>query len=80
MFLSIGNQESMNETNQPWVTLYQAALLEFESEKLSERIDLAEDAIKGRLCDLRFDSNHHEERQFIQDAQDALRFLRRSEI
>ncbi len=70
----------MNETiNQPWVTLYQAALLEFEPKKLIERIDLAEIAIRGRLQDLRFDSDHHEERQLIQDAQGALKFLRRSE-
>lgn len=68
----------MNETiKQPWVTLYQAALLEFEPNKLIDRVELAEIAIKGRLQDLRLDSNHHEERRLIQDAQGALRFLRR---
>ncbi len=40
---------------QPWTKLYKAALLEFESEKLIERIDRAEIAISDRLHDLRFD-------------------------
>ena len=72
---------SQNELDlQPWATLYKAAVLEFESKKLVERIDLAEIAINGRLHDLRFDSDHHEERHLIQDAQGALRFLRRSEL
>ncbi|GAC1436450.1 MAG: hypothetical protein NVSMB58_26810 [Terriglobales bacterium] len=73
------NQENMNESIlKPWTTLYEAALLEFEPKKLIERINLAEVAINDRLHDLRLDSDHHEERQFMQDAQGALRFLRRS--
>ncbi|GAC1516524.1 MAG: hypothetical protein NVS1B11_37460 [Terriglobales bacterium] len=70
---------SKNELDlQPWTKFYEAALLEFESKKLIERISMAESAIDDRLNDLRFDSDHHEERQLIQDAQGALRFLRRS--
>ncbi|GAC1439418.1 MAG: hypothetical protein NVSMB58_36100 [Terriglobales bacterium] len=53
--------------------------MEFEPKKLIERIDLAETAIKGRLQELRLDSDHREEQQLIQDAQGALKFLRRSE-
>jgi hypothetical protein len=34
-------------------------------------------AIHGRLRDLQYDSNHHEERQMMGDAQRALEFLRR---
>ena len=70
---------SNNEVDlQRWATLYKAALLEFDSKKLIERIALAEVAINGRLHDLRFDSDHHEERQLMQDAQGALKSLRRS--
>jgi chemotaxis regulatin CheY-phosphate phosphatase CheZ len=64
--------------NPPWAALYEGALLEFDSKKLIERIGYAETAIEERLYDLRLDSNHHAERQMIQDAQGALRFLRRS--
>lgn len=80
MRLSMGEvKEGENEVIlQPWTKLYKAALLEFESDKLIERIDRAEIAISDRLHDLRFDSDHHDERQLIQDAQNALRFLRRS--
>ena len=72
-------KNSKNELDlQPWTTLYKAALLEFDSKKLVERIDLADIAINGRLHDLRCDSDHHEERQLMQDAQGTLRFLRGS--
>ncbi|MDP9158961.1 MAG: hypothetical protein M3O09_01865 [Acidobacteriota bacterium] len=72
------NKKKTIDSPLPWAALYEGALLEFEPEKLIERIDCAETAIEQRLYDLRFDSNHHAERQMIQDAQGALRFLRRS--
>lgn len=62
----------------PWMSLYEGALLEFDSQKLIERISVAESAISKRLHDLRSDSNHHDERQLMRDAQSALEFLRRS--
>jgi hypothetical protein len=37
---------------------------------------LAETAIDGRLHDLRYDSDHHAERQSMNDALRTLRFLR----
>jgi hypothetical protein len=46
--------------------------------RYTERVDAAEAAIHGRLRDLRYDSDHHEERQLMKDAQRTLSFLRRS--
>jgi hypothetical protein len=61
----------------PWFDLYASAVLEVEPERLVERVDAAEAAIHGRLRDLQYDSDHHEERQLIEDAQRTLLFLRR---
>lgn len=72
------NKKKTIDSPLPWTALYEGALLEFDSKKLIERIGCAETAIEERLYDLRLDSNHHAERQMIQDAQGALRFLRRS--
>ena len=43
----------------------------------SSNRDAAEAAIHGRLRDLQYDSDHHEERQGIEDAKSTLAFLRR---
>jgi hypothetical protein len=68
----------MNEgKSQRWFELYSAAVLELEPDRLIERVDAAESAIHGRLRDLQYDSDHHEERQLIGDAQHTLSFLRR---
>jgi hypothetical protein len=67
----------MNEAkSQPWFNLYNAALLELNPKRLTERVDAAEMAIHGRLRDLQHDSNHHEERTLIVDAERNLSFLR----
>jgi hypothetical protein len=67
----------MNEAkSQPWFDLYNAALLELNPKRLTERVDAAELAIHGRLRDLRHDSNHYEERKLIVDAERNLSFLR----
>ena len=63
---------------QPWAVLFESAFMEFDSAKLVERIGKAEAAIDVRLFDLRNDSDHHEERELISDAQRSLRFLRQS--
>jgi hypothetical protein len=69
----------MNEgKSQPWYGLYASAVLELEPKRVSERVDAAEAAIHGRLRDLQGDSDHHEERQLMKDAQRTLTFLRRS--
>ena len=68
----------MNEgKSQPWFELYSAAVLEVEPDRLIERVDAAESAIHGRLRDLQYDSDHHEERQLMADAQHSLAVLRR---
>jgi hypothetical protein len=51
--------------------------MELDPKKLIERVDAAEAAIYGRLRDLQYDSDHHEERYIIGDAQHTLAFLRR---
>ncbi len=68
----------MNEgKSQPWYRLYASAVLELEPKQVIERVDAAEAAIRGRLRDLLYDSDHHEERQLMEDAQRTLSFLRR---
>jgi hypothetical protein len=62
--------------SQLWFDVYAAAVLELDPERLIERFDAAEAAIHGRLRDLQYDSDHHEERQQMH-AQRTLSFLRR---
>lgn len=64
--------------SQPWYRLYASAVLELEKKDVSKQVDAAEAAIHGRLRDLQHDSDHHEERKLIEDAQRTLAFLRRS--
>jgi hypothetical protein len=69
----------MNEgKSQPWYQLYAAAVVELDRKQLIERVDATEAAIHGRLRDLQYDSDHHEERRLIVDAQRVLGFLRRN--
>ena len=67
----------MNEAkSQGWYQLYASAVVELDPKRLIERVGAAEAAIHGRLRDLQYDSDHHEERQLIEDAQRTLGFLR----
>jgi hypothetical protein len=61
-----------------WQREYEAALLEPESEALRELIKDAEAAISRRLLELAHDSDHHTERQVIDDALASLRVLRQN--
>jgi hypothetical protein len=61
--------------SQPWVALFENAFMESNATNLVNRIVIAEAAIDARLFDLRNDSDHHEERELIRDAQRSLRFL-----
>lgn len=63
--------------SQSWYQLCAAAVMELDPQQLMARVDVAEAAIQGRLRDLRHDSDHHEERQRMEDAQRTLAFLRR---
>lgn len=58
-----------------WQNEYQAALLELDPEKLSERIAAAEAAISKRLQAISQNSGHHAERQAIADALVGIRVL-----
>jgi hypothetical protein len=68
----------MNESeSQPWYQLYTSAVVELDPERLIERVNATEAAIHSRLRDLQYDSDHHEERQLMEDAHRTLDFLRR---
>ena len=68
----------MNKASQPWYRLYASAVVELDHKRLIERrVEATEAAIHGRLRDLQYDSDHHEERQLIADAQHTLALLRR---
>ena len=51
-----------------------AAVLEVEPDLLNWRVEAAEAAIRGRLENLRYDSDQHEERHLMDDAQRSYRF------
>jgi hypothetical protein len=61
-----------------WREPYQQALLEFDQKKLRERIAVAETSISNRLRAIAGSSNHHVERQAIDDALSSLRALKRN--
>ena len=44
--------------------------------QLIERVNVTEAAINGRVRDLQYDSDHHEERKMMGDAHRTLAFLR----
>ncbi len=58
-----------------WQEPYQAALAEFHTDKLKEKIATAEIAIIARCQELANDSNHEEERLRLKDAVNGLRAL-----
>ena len=61
-----------------WKGLYQSALLEFDSDKLKEQIEVAETAIRERMRELAAQKERSPiERQEIDDAISGLRVLRR---
>jgi hypothetical protein len=68
----------MNEaTSQPWYALYAATMVELDHKLLLKRMEATEAAIEARLHDLRHDSDHHGERQAINDAIRNLTLVRR---
>ena len=60
-----------------WQAEYQAALLELDPNTLFERVTAAETAIFNRLQAISHNSDSHAERQAIEDALAALRFLKK---
>ena len=63
-----------------WQLAYQAALLEVDPQKLPERVKAAEAAIFLRQQALDHDSDGHVERQAIEDAMRALRFIQTEKL
>src|SRR5579862_7488293 len=63
----------------PWVVSCKCAFIERDPKKMIELIGMAESAIDARLFDLRNDTDHHEERQLMSDAQSNLGLLRREQ-
>jgi hypothetical protein len=63
-----------------WREPYQQALLELDQTKLSERIAVAKTSISNRLRAIAGSSNHHAERQAIDDALSSLRVLKRNSL
>jgi hypothetical protein len=52
--------------------LYAPIVVGLDHTRLIERVEATEAAIHGRLRDLQYDSDHHEERQLIAEAQHTL--------
>jgi hypothetical protein len=63
-----------------WQNEYQAALLELDRQKLSERVAAAEAAIYKRLQAISQNSDHHAERQAIADALVGIRVLMKEKL
>ena len=60
-----------------WFEVYKAAMLELDPRKLPERIVAAKEAVQLRLKEIQGDTDHHAERQQIEDALSSLRILER---
>jgi hypothetical protein len=58
-----------------WDELYLRTILEVNGHKMPERITATRQAISGRLLDLEHDSDHHAERQQIENALKSLSVL-----
>ena len=70
----------VNHPNQ-WEELYAAAVLETDPEKMSERIDLAQDALRDRWRDLqKLPLARERERQRVEDAIRTLNLIRDTEL
>ena len=71
------------ESNQPitWEDLYAAAVLETDPERISERINLAQDALRDRWRDLQnLPLARDRERQRVEDAIRTLNLIRLTEL
>ena len=63
-----------------WQGPLQDAIVEFDPEKLSQKIQRAEAVVFKRLQELSSDSDHHGERQAIADAFSTLRVLKADKL
>ena len=60
-----------------WEREFQEAVLELNREELMDKIEKLETAIFVRLQELQSDSDHHSERQAIDDALATIRVLKK---
>ena len=60
---------------EPWFEVCASAVLQLEPERTMERVDADDAAIQARLRYLQYDSDHHEERQLMKDAQRNVSFV-----
>ena len=60
-----------------WFEVYRAAVLELDAQKLPERIVAAKQAVQLRLKEIQGNTDHHAERQQIEDALSSLPTLER---
>jgi len=63
-----------------WQTPLQEAILEFDHEKLAERIQTVETLMFERLQALSSDTDHQDERQALADAASILRGLKKDKL
>jgi hypothetical protein len=63
-----------------WQAYYQAALFEFDPERLPQRVEAAETAIFKRLQTISQGSDCKAERQAIEDALASLRVLKKEKL
>jgi hypothetical protein len=65
--------------DKPWFRACRVAILELDPQKLPGRILTAKEAVHLRLKDIQHDTDHHAERQQIENALNSLRMLERVE-
>jgi hypothetical protein len=71
----------MSELKYPsWQTPLQETILEFDREKLAERIQEVETVVFERLQALSADTYHKDERQALSDAGSILRVLKKDKL
>ena len=63
-----------------WQSEFQEAVIELDREKLLEKIEKFETAIFVRLQELAAYSDHHSERQAIDDAASTIRVLKKDKL
>lgn len=63
-----------------WEAEFHEAVVEFDREKLFEKIQKFETAVFTRLQELASDSDHHAERQAMSDAATTISILRKDKL
>jgi hypothetical protein len=80
MEASFGVEQDQDLKYPEWQKPYLDALVEPDHAKLQERIAAAKTAISNRLHAISASSDHHAERQAMEDALASLRVLKREKL